>query len=177
MNEPSSMTHRRIEIEFLYLDLTHCTRCIETRQALADAIDAVRPALSAMTIGIGVTERHVDSAEMARRETFIASPTIRIDGRDIQPEAFQNACADCGELCGCAEGVDCRVWEWEGQRHTVPPMAFLVAAILGFVERGDQAGEAASAAPETREAGSQSMERFFAGKAASEACCAQDCCS
>ena len=38
------------------------------------------------------------------------------------------SCTSCGEICG--DDVNCRVWEYEGNQYEVPPVGFLVDALL-----------------------------------------------
>lgn len=166
---------RRIAVDLLYLDLSHCTRCRGAHGVLDAALEAVRPALSALDIAVDRREIHVTSLEEAQRESFVASPTIRVNGRDIQPEAWQSPCKECGELCNCQDGVDCRVWNWQGEQHLVPPLGLLVAAILSAVNEPDTAEPGASSRA-VQEAGQRNLSRFFEAGSSSPECCPPSCC-
>ncbi len=124
-----------LEIDYLYLDLAQCTRCQRTREVLHRAVEACRPALDALGLSAVVRETHVTSREMAQAHAFRVSPTILIDGRDVQPEASHDLCAECGDLCQCADGVECRVWVWNGERQLWPHAAFLIDAIVTAATR------------------------------------------
>ena len=70
----------------------------------------------------------VDSEEKAVQHRFVSSPTIRVNGRDIQLAGKESKCESCGDLCG--DHVDCRVWLYQGKEYTSPPPAMIVDAIL-----------------------------------------------
>jgi hypothetical protein len=168
---------RRLQIEFLFLDLTTCTRCRSTDQSLEDALEATRNVLAAGGIEVEVEKIHVESAEQARALRFESSPTIRMNGRDIALELRESSCGSeaCG--CGCGEQVDCRVWVYEGREYTEPPVELVVDAILREV----YAGEAVEREMEARTYElPENLARFFAGTASAEPQSAAEeaaCCS
>lgn len=165
-----------ITVDLLYLDLSQCGRCNGARAALDQAIAATEPALEAMGMSIETNAIHVTSLAQAQAENFIASPTIRVNGRDIQPEAHQSSCAECGDLCACDGGIDCRVWAWQGERHLAPPVPLIVQAILAAAS-GPIDGQAAGVDPGVAAEGQQNLARFFSDESAgAEACCAPGCC-
>ena len=126
---------KKILIDFLYLDLSVCERCQGAEKNLDEAIDEVSGVLKAAGFEITVNKINVTSKELAEKHQFISSPTIRINGKDIELEVRESACRDCGDLCG--EDVDCRVWVYDGIEYTEPPKALIVNAILKEVY-GDQ---------------------------------------
>lgn len=132
---------RRVDIEFLYLDTSVCTRCQGTEAALEEAVDEVARVLKAAGIALTVRKIQVQSEEQARELGFVSSPTIRVNGRDIQPEAKETLCESCGDLCG--EDVDCRVWVYQGKEYTSPPKALIIDAILREVYGGAPANRPA----------------------------------
>lgn len=75
-----------------------------------------------------VRKIHVQSEKQARQLGFISSPTIRINGRDIQLDVKESLCESCGDLCG--EDVNCRVWVYQGKEYTAPPKAMIIDAVL-----------------------------------------------
>ena len=126
---------RTIEIELLALDLDTCGRCTRTDRNLEAALDAVSRVFREAGAEVRVSKRVIRSAEEAVRHRFVSSPTIRLDGRDIALELRESDCADCGELCGCADpsggpGVDCRVWIWQGREFLEAPKAMIIDALL-----------------------------------------------
>ena len=131
--EPRS-DKKSIVIDFLYLDLSVCTRCQGTDDSLDDALAEVSKVLEATGAQVVVNKINVTSEELAIKHRFVSSPTIRVNGRDIQMEVKESLCESCGDLCG--DEVDCRVWVYEGEEYSVPPKAMIVEAILKEVFGG-----------------------------------------
>ncbi|MBC8587308.1 DUF2703 domain-containing protein [Acidilutibacter cellobiosedens] len=117
-----------IIIDFLYLDLNICTRCQGTDAGLEEAIADVAKILQLTGIEVVVNKIHIDSKEKAKQHRFISSPTIRVNGEDIQMDVKESLCESCGDLCG--DEVDCRVWVYKGKEYNVPPKAMIIDAIL-----------------------------------------------
>ena len=121
---------RRLDIDFMYLDLTTCTRCRGTDSSLEKAIAEVSKVLETTGIQVVVRKVHVKSEAQAVELGFVVSPTIRVNGRDIQMNFRESFCESCGTLCDCEEGVSCREWEYQGQWYAVPPKGLIIEAIL-----------------------------------------------
>lgn len=130
----SRSAKKRVEIDFLYLDLSICTRCQGTDQSLDDALSEVGKVLEASGSEVVVNKINVTSEELAMKHRFVSSPTIRVNGRDIQMEVKESLCESCGDLCG--DEVDCRAWVYQGEEYTVPPKAMIVEGILREVFGG-----------------------------------------
>jgi Domain of unknown function (DUF2703) len=170
------LTSRTVEVDFLYLDLTTCSRCRASDATLDAAVETVRPVLEAVGASIEIRKTLVETEKQARALGFVSSPTIRVNGHDIAGELLESSCSECGELCGCDDGVDCRVWDYRGERHTEAPTGLIVEAILAEV--GPSVGGARS--EEKPGATSlvdvpQNLKRFFAGTGAAQD--ATSCCS
>lgn len=118
----------QVVIDFLYLDLSVCTRCQGTDANLDEALREVVAILEQEGVEVVVNKVNVINEELAIKYKFVSSPTIRVNGRDIQMEVKENSCASCGDLCG--EDVDCRVWVYKGQEYTEAPKEMIVEAIL-----------------------------------------------
>lgn len=155
-------------IDFLFLDRETCTRCKGTEVALDKALALTRPALEALGFVATVRKVHVQSREVAEAENFVVSPTIRVNGADIHPEILLSSCSECGDLCGCDDGVDCRVWRYQGEEFTEPPVGLLVAAILAAAV-GAGAGDRAEPLPE-------SLPDYFGAERDADACCDKTTC-
>lgn len=147
---------KRLAIEFMYIDLTVCDRCLGADATLEEAIAEVANVLKATGHEIDVRKILVETEEQARALGFVSSPTIRIDGHDIQLDGKESLCESCGDVCG--EEVDCRVWVWQGREYTTPPKAMIVDAILRHVYGGRQEARKPTAdVPDN-------LKKFFAAK-------------
>jgi hypothetical protein len=128
---PPQQEKKRLLIDFLYLDLSVCTRCQGADNNLTQAIDEVSGVLEAAGFEIVVNKINVTTKELAIKHQFLSSPTIRINGTDINLEVKESTCRECGDLCG--DDIDCRVWVYEGVEYTEPPKAMIINAILKAV--------------------------------------------
>lgn len=164
-------TGRRVDIDFLYLDLEVCARCRGTDANLATALNAVRGVLEASGMEVRLRKTLVDSEERALAHGFLSSPTIRVNGRDIALEFRETRCES--EACACGAGGEdailCRVWVYQGKEHTEAPVPMIVDAILSAVY-GPPAPPAL--APSRLEL-PDNLKRFFRGKdrTAASPCC------
>jgi len=158
---------KTIDIEFLYIDLTTCTRCRGTDESLGRALDSVRTVLSATGRTVSLRKVLVDSGEKAREHRLLSSPTIRVNGRDAALGTKESRCGSCGDVAG--QATDCRVWVYEGAEHTEAPEALLVDAIL----RAAYAPPSPATEPEPYPGVPENLLRFFDAKAATAGgpCC------
>ncbi|MCR4431076.1 MAG: DUF2703 domain-containing protein [Tepidanaerobacteraceae bacterium] len=128
LEQNNNAKKKRIVIDFMYLDLSACERCNGTEGSLEEAIAEVKRMLELTGVEVVVNKIHIDSEEKAIQYRFESSPTIRINGKDIQLETKESICESCGDLCG--DEVDCRVWIYNGKEYNVPPKAMIIDAIL-----------------------------------------------
>lgn len=137
------LIRNQIVIDFLYLDLNVCTRCQGAESSLDEAIKDVSKVLEAMGSDLRVNKINVNTPELAVKHQFLSSPTIRVNGHDIQLEFKESRCESCGDLCG--DVVDCRVWIYQGREYTIPPKAMIIEGILKVLYGGNpDAGEMVS---------------------------------
>ena len=85
---------------------------------------ALMPRLERMMTEAGLdpetVELHnVDSDEVAVASGFLGSPSVRVDGVDVEPGAGERA----------DFGMTCRLYEFGGRRRGIPPDAWLRAAL------------------------------------------------
>ncbi len=162
----------KLVVDFLFLDRSVCTRCQGTDAALEQALQQLQPILDSLGVEVELRPVQVMSPEQALELGFVTSPTVRINGRDVQPAAEESECESCGDLCG--DTVDCRVWSFRGQSYNAPPAALFVDAILRALYGG---GSGHGETPET--AGGDNLTqtlpdnllRFFAGPGQAPGCC------
>ena len=124
----SSANQNQLNIDFLYLDLSICSRCQATETTLEQSLDEIKILLSSVGYEVTLNKIHIDSLEKAIEYSFISSPTIRLNGIGIVSKTLESNCKDCGDLCG--SDVDCRDWIFEGVRYTEPPKQMMIKAIL-----------------------------------------------
>jgi hypothetical protein len=103
------MTERRIEV--LYVD-----GCPNVNSAVGRAHAAIEVAGAAATV-ILVPVRNEDEA---RRLRFVGSPTVRVDGDDVEPTAVS-----CNDF-----GMQCRLYRVGGRLEGAPPVDWIVEALL-----------------------------------------------
>jgi hypothetical protein len=150
-----------ITIEFLFLDLTSCTRCVGTDRNLESALGIVRGVLGATGATVEVRKTLVETAEQARELRFVTSPTLRINGRDVALELKERPCGSEACACGDGEQIACRLWMYRGREYLQAPVGLIVDALLGELY-GDVTSPR-PAAPERYEL-PDNLESFFAGK-------------
>ena len=157
---------RQMKLDFLYLDLTSCDRCIGTGSSVDRAVALLSPVLGEIGVQLDVHKTLVGSEDQARRLGLVSSPTILVDGYDIAGELRQSACKPCG--CDCEGGVDCRVWVYNGQEYDEAPVGLIVEAALGAAY-----GRAEGDRLVRHERLNENLERYFAGKGTdtATACC------
>ncbi|WP_211802583.1 DUF2703 domain-containing protein [Proteiniclasticum sediminis] len=120
--------NREIQIDFLYLDLKTCTRCQGTETNLDQAIREAAPVLRSAGYTIHVRSICISTPELAKEHRFLSSPTLRLNGHEIDLMVTETPCKDCGDLCG--ETVDCRTWNYQGIEHALPPKEMIINALL-----------------------------------------------
>ena len=167
-------TRKTLEIDFLFLDLTSCTRCLGAARSLESALEVVRDVLGATGVMVEVNKVLVESDTQARALRLVSSPTIRVDGRDVALELRESSCGSEPCTDGCGDQIACRVWVHGGREYSEPPVGMIVDAVLGHVYGGAPAGAASE--PEAYKLPAN-LARFFAGKAASAALKERACCS
>lgn len=119
---------KTVTIDFLYLDLNTCERCMATGDTLEEALRVLTPVFQMLNCSVVVNKVNITTEELAVQHRFISSPTIRVNGVDICGELRESNCKDCGDLCG--DSVDCRVFVYEGKEYTQPPAAAIADGIL-----------------------------------------------
>ena len=157
---------KEVKIEYLYLDLNTCDRCIGTDTVLEKVIDELAPAFELAGYKISYDKLEISSEQIAIEKRFVSSPTIRVNGHDICDDVTESDCGCCGEISGTQ--VDCRVFEYEGEFFEVPPKTMLAEAILKNAFKEEAVNTCCCfEVPEN-------LKKFFDGKKEKQSCC---CCS
>jgi hypothetical protein len=106
-------------IEVLYLDWCPST-------------DAFLPRLRDLLAQLGATDRleirRVETIEDAERERFLGSPSVRVDGHDIEPGADDRI----------DYGLKCRLYRTESGMQGEPPTDWVLAALGLAASSGTQ---------------------------------------
>ena len=126
-----SCNSKKVLVEYLYLDLKTCDRCIGTDAVLEGVLKEINPALSCAGYEVEFKKMEISSKEMAEKYRFLSSPTIRVNGMDICESVAENSCGCCSDISGT--DVECRVFEFEGEDYEVPPKEMLATSILRAV--------------------------------------------
>jgi glutaredoxin len=124
-------SEKKIVVEYLYLDLESCDRCVGTDNVLDEVMMTLTPTLSLAGFEIEYNKIEMKTAKIAKQYRFISSPTIRVNGQDICQPVVENSCGCCSEISGT--DVNCRVFEYNGRPYEVPPKEMLAEAILNIV--------------------------------------------
>ena len=160
---------KKVTVEYLYLDLKTCDRCIGTDAVLDAVLTALIPTLELAGYKVNYKKVEMTTAKIAEDYQFLSSPTIRVNGRDICQTVKESSCGCCSDISSA--DVDCRVFEYAGEVYEVPPESMLAEAILQAVfemPSGCSCGD--YELPEN-------LRNFFAGKGgATSCCCGRDCC-
>ena len=83
------------------------------------AVETVQSAANEAGVDVEIRLVRVESADDAERQRFLGSPTIRVDGRDVEDGA--------GLRRDYALG--CRVYSIEGKLAGLPPLSWITRAL------------------------------------------------
>lgn len=122
------MNIKRAVIEYLYLDLDVCDRCVGADKVLDEVIATLKPALNLAGYQVIQYKTQIFTPELAVQYQFLSSPTIRVNGNDICVSVEENDCGCCSDIAGC--NVECRVFRYEGKTYEIPPKEMLANSIL-----------------------------------------------
>jgi hypothetical protein len=137
-NTAQKSGERTITVDFLFLDEETCVPCGSTSDNLETALKAMELPLQEMDVTIEVNRIHVATREIAIREQFVSSPTIRVNGVDIDPSVTEGNCETCGEIAGNDTKVNCRTWEWRGEVSNAAPVAKIMSEVMNAALAGGQ---------------------------------------
>ena len=84
------------------------------------ALERARAGIVIARVPAELSVSYVESKEAAARLRFLGSPTVRVDGVDVDPWPAQNE----------TFGLRCRVYEVDGHLEGAPPASAIAAALL-----------------------------------------------
>ena len=155
MEQNTCCCGKEVRIDYLYLDMKTCDRCIATAAVLDEVLDTLRPTLELAGYQVLCQKREITNAQLAEKYHFRSSPTILVNGQDIFGSVVESDCGCCGDISGTQ--VDCRAYEHEGTIREVPTKKMLTDAILKAVYHPSGCCCEEYALPEN-------LKRFFEGK-------------
>lgn len=160
---------KKVTVEYLFLDLQSCDRCIGMGTALDEAMATLTPALQLYGYEVVYNKIEIKTAELAERFKLLSSPTIRVNGQDICGPVKENSCGCCSEISGT--DVNCRIFEYRGESYEVPPKELLAEAILKTIfAKTDDCVCGNYQLPDN-------LKAFYEGKTSKSACsCGGSCC-
>ena len=162
-----------VKIEYLYLDVNTCERCIGTDAVLDEVVSVLAPVLQMAGYQVVYEKVEMATVKDAVKYEFLSSPTIRVNGEDICTSVKENACGCCSDISGT--DVTCRVFTYEGSDYEVAPKAMLVEEILRRVFSGPAASH-----QQDPYVLPQNLKDFYRGKMTKnvKCCCSgtSDCC-
>jgi hypothetical protein len=87
------------------------------------SVDLLRPRLERLLRDAGLSEtielRRVESLDAAEAERFLGSPTLRVNGQDVEPRAAQRR----------DFGLKCRLYRFDGGSGGLPPDEWIRTAL------------------------------------------------
>ena len=113
-----------------------CLWCLRTKKLLKET-------LKELELKAEVKEILIDTKAKAKKYGFVGSPTIIINGKDIQKVVEKDRCLSCEELAElnkkttsfvkeecCKSG--CRVYNYKGKQYPYPPKGLIKEALNRF---------------------------------------------
>jgi len=109
-----------------------CPWCVKTKKL-------VRESLAELGAKAKLEEILIDTDEKASRYKFLGSPTVRINGKDVQEKVSKDRCLPCEELAERVESTTefvkqqcrcgCRIYFYRGKQYPYPPKGMIKEAI------------------------------------------------
>jgi len=119
-----------MKIQLLYI--LDCPWCVKTKKL-------IRESLKELGVKADIEEILIDSDEKAKKYKFVGSPTIRVNGKDIQKEVNKGQCLPCEELVKHTEEATefvkqecrygCRIYFYKGKQYPYPSKEMIKEAI------------------------------------------------
>jgi hypothetical protein len=99
-----------VKVELLYFD--GCPNYEAVMRELGQLLDTER-------VGADVELHQIESDEEARQQRFLGSPTVRVDGQDVEPGADTRQ----------DYGIKCRLYATGGGIKRIPAKTWILAAL------------------------------------------------
>jgi hypothetical protein len=156
-----------LNIDLIVIDLKTCQRCVPTGDQLRTAVRLLAPVADALGIDLRHREIVVETPEQAKEHALLSSPTIRLNGRDIDQHIRESLCESCGDLTNNNTAVDCREWHYRGKVYSAAPLPLLIESIMGAMLNIDTP----PVVPPPLEQVPENLMRYFNDKKPTAGCC------
>lgn len=155
----SSTENNVVCVEFLYIDNDECDPCTKAETIVEEVVFDINKLLEETGVVIKLIKTYVDSVEHAQEVGLISSPTVRIDGKDLQMDIQEKYCETCSDISG--EEINCRIWTYKEREYSILPKGMLIENILKHIYGTDQSTY--PTATERKEV-PENIKLFFEGK-------------
>ncbi|MCP8317594.1 MAG: DUF2703 domain-containing protein [archaeon] len=122
-----------MKVQLLYI--LDCPWCVKTKELIKESLEE-------LGVKADIEEILVDSDKKARKYKFVGSPTVRINGKDIQEEVSKGRCLPCEEIAEYEEEATefikqecmcgCRIYFYAGKQYPYPPKEMIKEAIKKY---------------------------------------------
>jgi len=122
------------KVQLLYI--LDCSWCVQTKKLIKESLEE-------LGVEAEVEEILIDTGEKAGKYRFVGSPTVRINGQDIQEEVSKGQCLPCEEIAEYTEDATefvkqecrcgCRIYFYKGKQHPYPPKEMIKEAIKKLI--------------------------------------------
>lgn len=122
-----------VKVQLLYtLD---CPWCVKTKKLIKESLEELE-------VKAEVEEILIDTDEKAKKYRFVGSPTVRMNGKDIQEEVNKGQCLPCEKLAENEETAEfvkqefrcgCRIYYYKGRLYPYPPEGMIKEAIKELI--------------------------------------------
>lgn len=126
----TAVAEDEMKIQLLYI--LDCSWCLKTKKLIREVLDELK-------VEAEVEEILIDNKEKAKKYNFFGSPTVRINGQDIEEEILKERCLSCEELSQLTNKatkfvreeccLGCRVYSYKGRQYPYPPKGLLKEVI------------------------------------------------
>lgn len=156
-----------LSIDLVVIDLTTCKRCVPTGDQLRRAVHLLEPVAEALGIELKYRSIVVQTPQEAKAHALLSSPTIRLNGRDIDQDIRESLCESCRDLTANSIPVDCREWHYRGRVYNAAPLPLLIEAIMCAMLDIDRP----PVVPAPIETLPENLQRYFDNKKPADRCC------
>lgn len=120
-----------MKIQLLYI--LDCPWCLKTKKLIKESLKDLK-------VKANIEEILIDSDKKARVYNFEGSPTVRINGKDIQEKINKGQCLPCEDLVENSEKMTkfikqeckcgCRVYFYKDKQYPYPPKEMIKETII-----------------------------------------------